>query len=51
MWGGDWPHPRMETEMPDVGHLFELFQRWMPDAATRARILVINPAKLYNFPG
>jgi predicted TIM-barrel fold metal-dependent hydrolase len=51
VWGGDWPHPRMETEMPDVGHLFELFQRWTPDAATQARILVANPAKLYGFSG
>lgn len=51
VWGGDWPHPRMETEMPDVGHLFELFQRWVPDTATQQRILVANPAKLYDFPG
>ena len=30
MWGGDWPHPRVEGEMPDVGHLLELFQEWTP---------------------
>ena len=36
-------------EMPDAGHLFELFQQWTPDEATRARILVGNPAKLYGF--
>jgi predicted TIM-barrel fold metal-dependent hydrolase len=50
VWGGDWPHPRVEGEMPDAGHLFELFQRWTPDAATQHRILVTNPAKLYGFP-
>jgi predicted TIM-barrel fold metal-dependent hydrolase len=50
VWGGDWPHPRVEGEMPDAGHLFELFQRWTPDLATRHRILVTNPAKLYGFP-
>lgn len=50
VWGGDWPHPRTEGEMPDVGHLFELFQMWTPDQATRQRILVDNPAKLYDFP-
>jgi predicted TIM-barrel fold metal-dependent hydrolase len=50
VWGGDWPHPRVEGEMPDVGHLFELFQAWTPDFATRQRILVANPAKLYGFP-
>ena len=50
VWGGDWPHPRVEGEMPDAGHLFELFQTWTPDQATQHRILVTNPAKLYGFP-
>ena len=50
VWGGDWPHPRVEGEMPDAGHLFELFQLWTPDVATQHRILVTNPAKLYGFP-
>ena len=49
VWGGDWPHPRVEGEMPDAGHLFELFQLWTPDMPTRHRILVTNPAKLYGF--
>ena len=51
VWGGDWPHPRMEDEMPDVGHLLDLFQQWTPDDATRRRILVTNPARLYGFAG
>jgi predicted TIM-barrel fold metal-dependent hydrolase len=50
VWGGDWPHPRVEGEMPDAGHLFELFQAWTPELATQRRILVTNPAKLYGFP-
>ena len=50
VWGGDWPHPRMGGEMPDVGHLFELFQAWTPDEATRTRIVATNPAQLYGFP-
>ena len=49
VWGGDWPHPRLEGEMPDAGHLFELFQLWTPDQATQLKILVTNPAKLYGF--
>jgi predicted TIM-barrel fold metal-dependent hydrolase len=49
VWGGDWPQPRMEGEMPDVGHLLDLFQAWTPDEATRTRILVTNPARLYGF--
>jgi 2-pyrone-4,6-dicarboxylate lactonase len=39
----------MEGEMPDAGRLFELFHAWTPDAATRRRILVANPAALYGF--
>jgi predicted TIM-barrel fold metal-dependent hydrolase len=50
VWGSDWPHPRVEGEMPDAGHLFELFQRWTPDQTVLQRILVTNPAKLYGFP-
>jgi 2-pyrone-4,6-dicarboxylate lactonase len=49
VWGSDWPHPRMEGEMPDAGHLFELFHAWTPDEGTRQRILVANPARLYGF--
>jgi 2-pyrone-4,6-dicarboxylate lactonase len=49
VWGGDWPHPRMDGEMPDVGHLLDLFHRWTPDAGIRHRILVANPARLYGF--
>lgn len=51
VWGGDWPHPRVEGEMPDVGRLFELFQAWTPDLGVQQRILVTNPGKLYGFPG
>jgi predicted TIM-barrel fold metal-dependent hydrolase len=48
VWGGDWPHPRVEGEMPDVGRLFELFQAWTPDPVAQQRILVANPARLYG---
>lgn len=49
VWRSDWPHPRVEGEMPDAGHLFELFQRWTPETAIQHRILVTNPANLYAF--
>jgi len=49
VWGSDWPHPRLEGEMPDAGHLFELFHAWTPDEVVRQCILVANPAKLYGF--
>ena len=49
VWGGDWPHPRLEGEMPNAGQPFELFRLWRPDRTTRQRILVTNPAKRYGF--
>ena len=51
VWGGDWPHPRIEGVMPNVGHLLDLFQEWTPDATARQRILVDNPARFYGFAG
>jgi 2-pyrone-4,6-dicarboxylate lactonase len=50
MWGTDWPHPRIEGDMPDAGRLLDLFQQWTPDHETRRRILAANPARLYGFP-
>lgn len=49
VWGTDWPHPRMEGEMPDAGHMIDLFQRWTPDEQVRRAVLVDNPARLYGF--
>jgi predicted TIM-barrel fold metal-dependent hydrolase len=49
VWGSDWPHPT-EAHKPDDAVLFDLLAGWVPDAATRQRILVENPALLYGFP-
>ena len=49
VWGSDWPH-RGEKHMPDDAVLFDLLATWAPDEASRRRILVDNPAALYNFP-
>jgi D-galactarolactone isomerase len=49
VWGSDWPHPTEKTVKPDDAVLFDLLAVWMPDAATRTRILVANPVKLYGF--
>jgi predicted TIM-barrel fold metal-dependent hydrolase len=48
LWGSDWPHPT-EKQKPDDALLFDLLLDWAPDAATRRRILVDNPAALYGF--
>jgi 2-pyrone-4,6-dicarboxylate lactonase len=51
IWGTDWPHPRIEGDMPNAGHLLDLFNEWTPNAAVRQRILVDNPARLYGLSG
>jgi predicted TIM-barrel fold metal-dependent hydrolase len=49
VWGTDWPHTNLDEYMPDDGDLLDLLADWVPDAATRHRILVDNPAALYRF--
>jgi predicted TIM-barrel fold metal-dependent hydrolase len=61
VWGTDWPHPNSVTppdKKPtdltplfqiDDGRLLNQLAVWAPDAATRKKILVDNPAKLYGF--
>ncbi|HYC48704.1 MAG TPA: amidohydrolase family protein [Burkholderiales bacterium] len=49
VWGSDWPHPS-PAEKPDDAVLFDLLSEWVPDEATRNRVLVANPEKLYGFP-
>src|SRR5229473_2907232 len=50
VWGSDWPHPGEREKKPDDAILFDLLLAWAPDAKLRHRILVENPAKLYDFP-
>lgn len=49
VWGSDWPHTAVEGRMVDDGELFDLLVDWAPDPAVRKRILVDNPAQLYDF--
>jgi len=61
VWGSDWPHPdsavvpgRAPTDLApaqpiDDGRVLNLLAEWTPDAATRAKILVDNPKRLYGF--
>ena len=47
IWGTDWPH--LTDGSRDTGELINLLLDWAPDEATRHRILVENPAKLFGF--
>ncbi len=49
VWGTDWPHVMLDTAMPNDADLCDLLAAWVPAAATRNRILVDNPARLYGF--
>jgi predicted TIM-barrel fold metal-dependent hydrolase len=61
VWGSDWPHtprhdlhkPALDEELPfqdiDTRGLLDLVPRWLEDAALVRRVLVDNPAVLYDF--
>ena len=61
LWGTDWPHPNPAsppggkptdvTPLRAIDDAFVLNQLpvWTPDAAIRKKILVTNPARLYQF--
>lgn len=47
LWGTDWPHPNMETHMPDDGVLTDLIPRIAPTKSLQQALLVTNPMRLY----
>ncbi|ALJ14712.1 amidohydrolase family protein [Sphingopyxis macrogoltabida] len=47
LWGTDWPHPNMETRIPDDGGLVEVIPQIAPTAALQHKLLVANPMRLY----
>lgn len=51
IWGTDWPHSNIFSpgETPNDGDLLNLLLDFVPDEKIRRRILVDNPAALYDF--
>jgi 2-pyrone-4,6-dicarboxylate lactonase len=49
LWGTDWPHPNIARHMPNDGDLVDLVPRIAADPATRYKLLVDNPERLYGF--
>ena len=47
LWGTDWPHPNMKTEMPDDGILVDYVPSIAPTAELQEKLLVTNPNNLY----
>ncbi len=49
LWASNWPHPSApRDDIPDDADLLDLLLEWAPEEATRRRILVDNPAALYE---
>jgi len=48
VWASNWPHPGSNPP-PSNAAMLDLLLDWAPDEATRTRILVDNPARLYDF--
>jgi predicted TIM-barrel fold metal-dependent hydrolase len=48
IWGSDYPHLSFADKVGAV-ELWNLLGRWAPDEATRQRILVENPQRLFKF--
>jgi predicted TIM-barrel fold metal-dependent hydrolase len=48
IWGSDYPHLSFADKVSSA-QLFEIFRGWTRDEATRRRILVDNPQKLFGF--
>ncbi|TCT06970.1 amidohydrolase family protein [Paralcaligenes ureilyticus] len=51
LWGTDWPHPRVQGDMPDDGDSANTLLELCPDQAVLEQILVANPQALYGFDG
>jgi len=47
LWGTDWPHPNMETNIPDDGHLVDMIPRIAVTEELQRKLLVDNPMRLY----
>lgn len=48
LWATNYPHPGRK-DAPDNQAMLDLLQDWAPSAAVRQKILVDNPAQLYDF--
>ena len=50
IWGTDWPHPNVKV-MPNDGDLVDLIPLFAPEPELQHKILVSNPARLFEFDG
>ena len=48
LWASNWPHPGI-VKPPTNAAMLDLLLDWVPDEAARHKVLVDNPARLYDF--
>lgn len=48
LWASNWPHPG-QADPPSPEDLVRLRRRWLPTADLQRRVLIDNPAALYDF--
>lgn len=50
LWGSDWPHVGLsQHQQPTAADILARWERWVPDALTRQRIVGVNNAIRYGF--
>lgn len=49
VWGTNWPHPGMNTFMPNDADLVDQLDEWLPSENVRAALFAMNAARLYRF--
>jgi 2-pyrone-4,6-dicarboxylate lactonase len=47
LWGTDWPHPNMNSHVPDDGKLVDVIPMIAPTAELQQKLLIDNPMRLY----
>ena len=47
LWGTDWPHPNLQSHMPDDGLLVDFIPRIAVTAELQTKLLIANPMRLY----
>ncbi|PLX61007.1 amidohydrolase family protein [Sedimenticola selenatireducens] len=47
LWGTDWPHPNMNSHIPDDGKLVDVIPKIAPTPDLKKALLIDNPMRLY----
>ncbi|MEM5428769.1 amidohydrolase family protein [Cupriavidus oxalaticus] len=50
VWGSDWPHVMVRTDMPHDADLVDVVTEWFPGAEQQKALFAANAARLYGWP-